>query len=218
LITTTDQVPLGVGVTTTVMIVDDHDVLRKGLAVVLEAQPDMTVVAEFATGEAAVESYNALQPHVVLMDLKMSGLSGVDSMEQLRANHPSVRVIVFSNYDRYEDVYRCVKAGAMGYLVKDSSVETILHTIRSVAIGRKFFPPAISEKLANRLTITDLSAKEMDVLKLLARGLSNIEIADSLCVSLSAVKYHINNILGKLNSTDRTQAVVTALRIGLVEL
>jgi two-component system NarL family response regulator len=200
------------------MLVDDHAILRKGLSMMLDAQPDLTVVAEAASGEEAVEAYERILPDVILMDLKMGGISGIETIERIRETHPGARIIVLSSYDRDEDIYRCIRAGAMGYLVKDSSAEDMLLSIRSVRDGHKHFPPLISEKLADRLTITDLTAKEMDVLKLLSRGMSNVSIADSLCVSPSAIKYHVNNILTKLNATDRTQAVITALKMGIVDL
>ena len=203
---------------TLILLVDDHSILRKGLSMMLDAQPDMTVVGEAGSGEEGIEAFTRFHPDVVLMDLKMGGISGIETIERLRGSFPSARIIVLSSYDRDEDIYRTIRAGAMGYLVKDASAEEMLHCIRSVMSGHKHFPPDISEKLADRLTITDLSTKELEVLRLLARGMSNISIADTLSVSPSAVKYHVNNILSKLNAADRTQAVITALRMGLVDL
>jgi len=207
-----------VGIKTRILLVDDHAILRKGLAMMLDAQPDMIVVGEAGSGEEGIDAYRVFQPDIVLMDLKMGGLSGIETIEHLRADFSAARIIVLSSYDRDEDIYRAIRAGAMGYLVKDASAEEMLLSIRSVKNGHKHFPPDISEKLADRLTITDLSTKELEVLKLLACGMSNISIADNLCVSPSAVKYHINNILSKLNASDRTQAVITALKMGLVDL
>ncbi len=206
------------GVKTRIMLVDDHSLLRKGLAMMLDAQLDMTVVAEASSGEEAIQLFRQDPPDLVLMDLKMGGITGIETIERLRSEYPAARIIVLSSYDRDEDIYRCIRAGAMGYLVKDASSEEMLLSIRSVRTGHKHFPPMISEKLADRLTITDLSAKELEVLKLLAQGMSNISIADNLCVSPSAVKYHVNNILSKLNAADRTQAVITSLKMGLVDL
>ncbi len=203
---------------TRILLVDDHAILRKGLAMMLDAQGDMTVVGEAGSGEEGIVAYKKFLPDVVLMDLKMSGISGIETIERLRADFPAARIIVLSSYDRDEDIYRTIRAGAMGYLVKDASAEEMLLSIRSVKNGHKHFPPDISEKLADRLTITDLSTKELEVLRLLSRGMSNISIADNLCVSPSAVKYHVNNILSKLGATDRTQAVITALKMGLVDL
>jgi two-component system NarL family response regulator len=203
---------------TRLLLVDDHAILRKGLSMMLDAQPDMEVVGEAPSGEVGIIVYRECNPDVVLMDLKMGGISGIDAIEKLRSEFPAAKIIVLSSYDRDEDIYRSIRAGAMGYLVKDASADEMLLSIRSVMGGHKHFPSDISEKLADRLTITDLSIKEHEVLKLLARGMSNISIADSLCVSPSAVKYHINNILSKLNATDRTQAVITALKMGLVDL
>jgi two-component system NarL family response regulator len=201
-----------------ILIADDHPSLRMGLGLILNNEPDMEVVAEATSGEEAVEIYKRLRPTITLMDLKMGEASGVDSINAIRKDFPAAKIIVLTTYDRDEDIYRSIRAGAMGYLVKDAAYEEIIQTIRTVYSGRKHYPSRISEKLAERLMMPDLSDRELEVLRLMARGQSNKEIADELSLALGTVKYHINNIYTKLSVEDRTQAVVMALRKGLAEL
>jgi two-component system NarL family response regulator len=201
-----------------ILLADDHPSLRMGLGLILNNEQDMEVVAEAETGEEALELYRKHRPTITLMDLKMAESSGVDSILSIRKEFPAAKIIVLTTYDRDEDIYRSIRAGAMGYLVKDAAYDEIIQTIRTVYSGRKHYPSKISEKLAERLMMPDLSEREMEVLRLMARGESNKEIADELSLALGTVKYHINNIYTKLAVEDRTQAVVTALRKGLAEL
>lgn len=201
-----------------VLLVDDHSIVRKGLALIMEAEGDMTVVGQARDGAEAVEQHRALRPDVTLMDLKMNGVSGVDAVKEIRSEFPQARVLMLSTYDRDDDIYRSIRAGAMGYLVKDTPSDDILDAVRTVHAGRKYFPQTVSEKLAERLTMPELSERESEVLRLMTAGQSNKEIASSLSLAVGTVKCHVNSILAKLDADDRTQAVVTALRKGLTDL
>jgi two-component system, NarL family, response regulator len=201
-----------------IMLVDDHPVIRTGLALILNNEPDMTVVAQAGSGDEALTMYWQYRPDITLMDLKMSGMTGVQAVQKIRAQAPTARLIILTSYDRDEDIYQSIRAGAMGYLVKDAPSDQIIDALREVHKGRKHFPHTITEKLAERVTMADLSDRELEVLRLLAVGQSNKEIAEKLFLALGTVKYHINNILTKLEAEDRTQAVLAALKRGLVEL
>ena len=201
-----------------IMLVDDHSIVRKGLGLILDAEPDMTVIGQADNGADAVDRIRSLRPDVTLMDLKMNGMSGVEAVSAVRADFPSARMIMLSTYDRDDDIYRSIRAGAMGYLVKDTPSDEILDAIRNVHAGRKYFPPLVSEKLAERLTMPELSERETEVLRLMTAGQSNKEIANSLTLAIGTVKCHVNSILAKLGADDRTQAVVTALKKGLTDL
>jgi len=201
-----------------IMLVDDHSIVRKGLGLILDAEPDMTVVGQAENGTDAVDRFRSLRPDVTLMDLKMNGMSGVEAVSAVRSDFPSARMIMLSTYDRDDDIYRSIRAGAMGYLVKDTPSDEILDAIRNVHAGRKYFPPLVSEKLAERLTMPELSERESEVLRLMTAGQSNKEIANSLTLAIGTVKCHVNSILAKLGADDRTQAVVTALKKGLTDL
>lgn len=189
-----------------------------GLALLLNAETDMTVVGEAESGEEALALFENARPDVTLMDLKMTGMSGVRAIEAIRDANPSSRVIVLTSYDRDEDIYRSLRAGAMGYLLKDSPYDEIAAAVRAVYRGKRHFPSRITDKLAERLAMPDLSEREIAVLRLMASGLSNKEIAAELSVAVGTVKYHVNSILAKLNADDRTQAVIIGVRKGLTEL
>jgi two-component system NarL family response regulator len=153
-----------------------------------------------------------------MMDLKMDGANGVQTVIKIRSQAPTARLIILTSYDRDEDIYQCIRAGAMAYLVKDAPSDQIISALRDVNQGKRHFPHRITEKLAERVTMTDLSERELEVLRLLALGKSNKEIAEAMFLALGTVKYHINNLLTKLEAEDRTQAVLVALKRGLVEL
>ncbi len=201
-----------------IMLVDDHSALRMGLALIISNEADMAVVAQASNGHDAVESFRKTRPDITLLDLKMNGMTGVNTAMAIREEFPTARIIVLTSYDRDEDIYQSMKAGAMGYLVKDTPSDEIITAIRIVHRGRRHIPARVTEKLAERLTMPDLSEREIEVLNLMTAGLSNKEIAQSLSLALGTVKYHINNILSKLGAVDRTQAVIIALKKGLTEL
>jgi DNA-binding NarL/FixJ family response regulator len=201
-----------------VVIVDDHPVVRFGLAAIIGLQPDMSVVAEAGSGEEACATCARQAADVVLMDLRLPRMSGVEAIRALRKSHPKLRFIVLTTYDGDEDIHRALEAGAQAYLLKAMSHTELANAIRTVHAGRKFLPPSISKSLAGRPPHSELSTREMQVLELIVKGLSNKEIGDALSISEATVKWHVNMILSRLNVTDRTQATVAALQRGIVHL
>ena len=202
-----------------ILIVDDHPVVREGLAALVERRPDMTVVGEAGTGAAAVVQFRRLLPDVTLMDLRMPELGGVAAIGQIRAEFPAARIIVLTTYDGDDDIYHGLQAGARAYLLKDAPRDELLDAIRAVHAGQTRIPPAVAARLAERMMSgPDLSPRELAVLTAIVAGRSNREIGTDLTISEGTVKAHINSILGKLGVTDRTQAVTTALQRGIVHL
>jgi two-component system NarL family response regulator len=201
-----------------ILVVDDHVVVRLGLIAAIDSQDDMTVVAEAGNGRQALESFREHRPHIVVMDARMPVMTGVQATEAIRGEFPNARVIILTSYDGDEDIYRALRAGAMAYLLKDSRRDELLTAIRTVHDGRRYIPSAVSARLADRIHFSDLTSRELDVLRLIAKGMTNGEIAVSLKISKSTVKIHVNNILGKLGVTDRTKATSIALQRGIVHL
>lgn len=202
-----------------ILIVDDHPIVREGLAALIERRADMTVVGEAATGAEAVDRFGALLPDVTLMDLRMPEMGGVAAIGRIRSAWPAARIIVLTTYDGDEDIYRGLQAGARAYLLKDAPRDELLDAIRTVHAGGTRIPPAVAARLAERaLSGPDLSPRELEVLQGIVRGESNKEIGTALAISEGTVKAHINSILGKLGVTDRTQAVTTAIQRGIVHL
>lgn len=200
------------------LIADDHPVVREGLAAMLNRRQDMAVVGEASNGREAVELYRREKPDVTLMDLRMPELGGVEAITAIRAEFPDARFIVLTTYDGDEDITRALKAGAQAYLLKDTPREELLDAIRAVHAGHKRIAPEMAGKLAERLTAPELTGRELDVLKLIVAGKSNKEIGQALSITEGTVKVHVNNLLGKLGVSDRTQAVTEALRRGIVHL
>lgn len=201
-----------------VIVVDDQAVVRQGFAALVNTVPDMAVVAEGTNGQQAVDLYRQHKPDVVLMDLRMPVMGGVEAIMAIRQEFAAARIIVLTTYDGDEDIYRSLQAGAQGYLLKDVYFDEIEEAIRTVYAGRRRIPDAVAEKLAGRIGGSDLTGREMEVLELIVRGRSNKEIAATLGISEATVKSHVNNILSKLGVTDRTQAATTALQRGIVHL
>jgi two-component system NarL family response regulator len=201
-----------------IMIADDHPVVREGFAAMIETEPDMAVVGQARSGEEALELFRRVRPDVTLMDLRMPGMGGVEAIRAIRREFPDSRVIVLTTYDGDEDIYRALEAGAQAYLLKDMLCDEILAAIRAVHAGQRRIPAAVGTRLADRVTGMHLSDREQRVLELVATGKSNKEIAAALEITEATVKGHMTNILGKLGVTDRTQAVITAIRRGLVHL
>lgn len=201
-----------------ILLAEDHTVVRQGLTAIIEDEPDMQVVAQARDGQQAVELYRQHQPHVVLMDLQMPNLDGVAAINHIRAEFPNAHIIVLTTYDGDEDIYRGLQAGAKGYLLKDATAEELLDAIRMVHQGKKYIPPQVAMKLAERLNSCELTQRELEVLQLLAIGKSNQEISAALSITERTAKFHVNNILNKLGAGDRTQAVIVALKRGLVRL
>ncbi len=200
------------------MVVDDHPVVRAGLVAIISAQPDMSVVAEAADGQTAIELFRRHQPDVTLMDLRMPVLSGFEAIAVLRREFPASRFIVLTTYEGEEDINRALRAGAQGYVLKGMTGEELIDAVRLVAQGFRYIPQAVKERLAGHLFGSRLTPRETEVLQLIVAGLSNREIAEQLSVTEGTVKSFVNSILGKLGVRDRTQAVTTALQRGLVHL
>lgn len=201
-----------------ILIVDDHFLVRAGLTATINAEDDMEVVAEASDGKQAIEKFRAAQPDITLMDLRLPDQSGIETITAIRQQFPDARFIVLSTYDGDEDIFRALQAGAQTYLLKKMLHGELLQAIRAVNEGRRHLPPEIAEKIAQRLYQAELSAREAEVLKLIATGLSNKQIAQTLFISEGTVKFHVINILSKLGVNDRTLAVTTAIQRGIIHL
>jgi len=199
-----------------IMIVEDHQVVRQGLVALINGVPGMHVVAETADGRQALDLFQKHLPDVTLMDLRLPGMSGVTAITRIRSQFPQARIIVLTTYDGDEDIHRALEAGARGYLLKGMSSDELMAAIRAVHSGRSRIPSEVAERLAERMSRPSLTDRELDVLRQIVSGKSNKEIGQELAISEATVKTHINNILGKLGVTDRTQAVTTALQRGIV--
>jgi DNA-binding NarL/FixJ family response regulator len=201
-----------------IMVIDDHHIVRRGLVALINMESDMTVIAEGADGREAVDLFRQHQPDVVLMDLRLPVLGGADATRSIREEFPAARIIAVTTYDGDEDIYRALQAGACGYILKDMFSEELLSAIRAAHAGRRWVPPVVAERLAARIGSPELTARELEVLELVAKANSNREIAAALSISEATVKTHINNILGKLGVTDRSKAVKIALQRGLIHI
>jgi len=201
-----------------VLVADDHHVVRSGIAASIGLEDDLSVVAEADSGEQAIAQYRASKPDVVLMDLRLPGMNGIEATAALMQEAPEARVIMFTTYEGDEDIYRAVQAGARGYLLKSAPRDELLSAIRSVAAGERYLPPALAHRLAQRMACNDLSPRENEVLQLIARGRSNKEIASDIGIAEDTVKRHVTNLLAKLRVADRTQATTEAIRRGLIHL
>ncbi len=201
-----------------VLIADDHTIVRQGLAALLEQEPDLTVVAQASNGEEALTMFREYQPDVTLMDLRMPQMDGVAAITAICAEFDQARIVVLTTYDGDEDIYRGLRAGAKGYLLKDAEPNELFAAIRTVFTGKKYIPIAVGAKLADRMENAQLSDRELEVIRLIVTGNCNHEISAILHISESTVKFHINNILGKLGVSDRTQAAILALKRGIVSL
>jgi DNA-binding NarL/FixJ family response regulator len=201
-----------------IVVVDDQAVVRQGFVSLINTVPDMTVIAEGVNGQQAVELYRLHKPDLVLMDLRMPIMGGVEAITAIRREFPAARIIVLTTYDGDEDIYRSLQAGAQGYLLKDMFFDELESAIRTVHMGGRRIPGVVAERLAERVGASDLTGRELEVLEQIVRGGSNKEIAAALDISEATVKSHINNILSKLGVADRTQAATTAIQRGLVHL
>ncbi len=209
----------------TVLIVDDHQVVRQGVRAFLESQPDIAVVAEAESGDAAVQMAAEYAPDVVLMDLLMPGMDGITATQQVKQASPRSQVIVLTSYHQDEHIFPAIRAGALSYLLKDTSPEELVEAVRKVARGEVTLHSRVAARLVQELhgahqdianPVTTLSDRELEVLRLIADGLTNVEIAERLVISEKTVKSHVSNILSKLHLVDRTQAAVFAWREGVV--
>lgn len=204
-----------------VLIVDDHPVVREGLAGMLAGQPTIEVAGEAGDGAQALSLFRKLRPDVVLMDLRMPGMDGVQAIEQIRQESPQARILVLTTYDSDADILRAVEAGATGYLLKDSPRKELFSAIEKVARGESVLAPTVAARLMQRMRSPaeePLSSREIEVLQLVARGKSNREIGKALHISTATVKTHLVRIFDKLDVTDRTAAVTMALERGIMRL
>lgn len=202
----------------TVMVVDDHPLMRVGVAAIINARPNMTVVAQTGTGEEAVALFHEHKPDITLMDLRLPKMSGVDAILAIRTRYPESRFVVLTTYEGDEDIHRAFEAGAKGYVIKGMPYQTLIDALLRVHSGGRFLPPPVVRALESRMPDSDLSPREQEVLQLLVNGKSNKEIAGELGITNATVKCHVSTILMRLNVSDRTQAVVAALQRGLVHL
>jgi DNA-binding NarL/FixJ family response regulator len=200
-----------------ILSVDDHPLLRKGIAAVVNAEPDMKLVAEASNGDEAVEKFRIFRPDVTLMDLQMPGLNGIEAINRILAEFPEARIIVLTTYSGDAQVLRALRAGARAYMLKGHDRE-LLETIHAVMAGRKRIPPEVASELAEHATDDQLSAGEIEVLHLIAAGNSNKQIAERLFVAEATIKSRVTNILSKLSASDRAHAVAIALKRGIIEL
>lgn len=201
-----------------VLIADDHAIFRQGLATIINRDPEMQVIAQAENGEQAIALFEEHQPDVTLMDLRMPEVEGVAAISAICAIAKSARIIVLTTYDSDEDIYRGLQAGAKGYLLKETEPDELLNAIHTVHRGQQYIPPDVGAKLAQRLSNPELSERELEVLRSLAQGMSNADIATALSIGEGTVKSHVNRILNKLDVSDRTQAVIVAVKRGIVSL
>jgi DNA-binding NarL/FixJ family response regulator len=200
------------------LVADDHPIVRQGLVAILNAQPDMSVIAEANNGRDVIEQFRQHQPDVAILDLQMPEVGGVEAITTIRAEFPNAAIIMFSIYETDEDIYQGLRAGAKAYLLKDTPCQEILEVIRAVSEGQRYVPPGIGTKLAARMERPNLSDREYEVLSLMAKGKNNKVIAAELNITENTVKFHVTNVMIKLGASDRTHAVVNALRQGMIKL
>jgi DNA-binding NarL/FixJ family response regulator len=201
-----------------VLSVDDHPLLREGIAAIINSQPDMVLAAAAASGKEAIESFRAHRPDVTLMDLRMPDLSGIDALIAIRSEFPEARVVMLTTFNGDMDIQRALKAGAYGYLLKSSPRKELLESIRKVHSGKKSVPPEVAAHLAEHMSGEPLTEREIDVLRHLAGGNRNRDIAERLFISEETVKVHVKHIMEKLDASDRTQAMAIAVRRGIIQI
>jgi DNA-binding NarL/FixJ family response regulator len=201
-----------------ILVVDDHPIMRVGIAALIASSKEMETVAQAGSGEEAIALHALHLPDITLMDLRLPGISGVETIRRIRSQSPRARFIVLTTYAGDEDIFQAMEAGATGYLVKGMPQEMLVNAVKRVHAGGRYLPPTMSQALASRMPDSSLSHREREVLGLMAKGNSNREIAKNLGITEATVKCHVSVILGRLNASDRTQAVVIALQRGLIHL
>jgi DNA-binding NarL/FixJ family response regulator len=203
----------------TVLCVDDHTLVRKGIASILANESDVRLIAEASNGREAIEQYRQHHPDVTLMDLRMPELDGIEATRLILREFPNANLIALTSYDGDQDIYKALEAGVKGYLLKDMVHTEVLRAIRMVATGKRLMPPEVAQRLSEFFPAhAALSPREVEVLSLVARGMANKEIAHELGTAPGTVKIHVQNILAKLNASDRTHAVTLALQRGIIQL
>jgi DNA-binding NarL/FixJ family response regulator len=201
-----------------VLCVDDHPLVRKGIASMLANEPHLALVGEADNGRDALEQYRRLQPDVVLMDLRMRGIDGIEATREIRREFPQARIIALTSYDGDQDIYRALEAGVRGYLLKESAHADLVNAIMTVHAGRRLMPPEVAERLSEYFPRVALTGRETEVLALVASGLGNKEIASRLGTASGTIKIHVQNVLEKLGASGRTHAVAIAIRRGILHL
>lgn len=212
---------------TRILIVDDHTMVRDGLSSMLQRQPDFEVVGEASNGKEGVEQAERLRPDLILMDLRMPEMDGVEAMRKIRIHQPEVDFLVLTTFDTDEYIFDAIEVGAKGFLLKDTSRDELFNAVRTISNGNSYFQPDIASRLADQFAVlrkggghvTDvLSEREREVLNLIAQGKANKEVASELSLSESTVKSHVSNIFSKLGVNDRTGAVTTAIQKGIIKI
>jgi len=201
-----------------ILIAEDHVIARVGVGAIVNAQPDMRVIAEATNGQQAMALYREHRPDITLMDMRMPGVSGFEAATAIRKEFPDARIVALSTYGGDEDIHRAFLAGVQTYLTKDVLHDELIHAIRAVHAGQKYLPAPIAAALAAQLPRPDLSARELEVLNLIVQGLSNKQIAFALTIAEHTVKNHVKSILNKLDVDDRTQAATAAIQRGIIHL
>jgi DNA-binding NarL/FixJ family response regulator len=201
-----------------ILSVEDHPVFRQGLATIVGAEQDMLLVGQASNAVDAVAEFRRHRPDITLMDLRLPGTDGTDALIAIRGEFPQARIIMLTTSDGDGDIQRAMRAGASGYILKSMHMDELLSVIRSVHAGRRHIPPEVAARLAEHLGDDDLTARELDVLRLIRDGHRNKQIADELAISENTVNFHIKNLVDKLQANDRTHAVTIALRRGLLQI
>jgi two-component system, NarL family, response regulator len=199
-----------------IFIVDDHPVVRAGLTSMLGTQQEIEVIATASSGNAALEALDTMTADVMLLDLRMPGLSGVETIQEMRRSGFPARIIILTSFETDEDIYRAIQAGAQGYLLKDTSLKEMIEAIKSVHSGKRYIPRDIAARLAERMMRAELTARELEILRVLAKGLTNKQIGKVLSISQNTVKNHVNSVIEKLEVSDRTEASTTAIQRGII--
>jgi DNA-binding NarL/FixJ family response regulator len=201
-----------------ILIADDHYIVRIGLVALMSTEPDMEVVAQAGDGNQALELFGRLKPDLALLDMRMPVKDGVQTAREIRSKFPDARIVMLTAFDGDEDIHKALQAGAQGYVFKNSSGEKLIPALRAVVAGQRWIPQEVASRLASRNTFEELTSRELEVLRELAKGLANKQIADTLVITEHTVKTHLKNILGKLHAADRTEAVTKAIQRGVIHL
>ena len=201
-----------------VLIADDHPVVRTGLTSMLSAQQQVEVIGSVSNGHDALLAVQQEMPDILLLDLRMPGLDGIETLHALKEMQTATRVIILSSFEADEDIYRSVRAGAMGYLLKDTPKNQMLEAISAVHAGKRYIKGQIASRLAERMLRSSITARELEILEMIAKGLTNKQIASALSISENTVRNHLNSIMEKLEVSDRTEAATTAIQQGIIRL
>jgi DNA-binding NarL/FixJ family response regulator len=212
------EIALDSGQRISILSVDDHDLVRKGVAAILATEPDLNLVAEANTAQDAIRLYREHRPHVTLMDLRLPDKSGIETTREIREEFPEAKIIALTSYDGDQDIYRALEAGMRGYLLKEMVHTEVIRAIRIVNAGKRFIPVEVSQQVSGFFPEVALTPREIEVLILVARGFGNKEVGDMLGTAAGTVKAHVQSILHKLGAKDRTHAVTIALRRGIIHL